>query len=464
MDYTEFIRSKQRHNKPLGFEVDKDDLNRHLFPWQRDVVQWSLKRGRAALFEECGLGKTLQQLVWAEHVVRHAGRPVVVHTPVGVRSQTKQEALKFHIGCPVEVVDEPSEIVNGVNLVNYEKLHRFDPSVFGGVVLDESSILKNFTGSTKRLLCEAYNTTPYRLACTATPAPNDHKELGNHADFLGIMPSNEMLSRWFINDTMKAGGYRLIKHAETDFWSWVASWAVCLSRPSDIGGDDTGFELPPLNIERHIVEPDEDDAPDGFLFNVSGLSATNIHQAKRLSCAARARKVAEIASHVTGPLLIWCETDYEADAVMEVVDGAVEVKGSHKESLKQDRLLGFAEGRIRVLVTKPTVAGFGMNWQHCNTMIFCGLSFSFESFYQALRRCWRFLQLKAVTVHLVLADTEHALETTIARKDSDHRLMQAGMAKAMQAATLEQLGIERKRDEYVATQPVRLPNWMEAKA
>lgn len=459
MEYQEFIRSKQRTIKPMGFEVDKDRLNERLFPWQRDVVQWSVRRGRAALFEECGLGKTLQQLAWAERVHEKTKRPVVVHTPVGVRAQTKQEATKFGIACNVEVVNEQAEIIDGINLVNYEKLKRFDTSVFSGVVLDESSILKNFTGSTKRMLCEAYSATPYRLACTATPAPNDHKELGNHADFLGIMPSNEMLSRWFINDTMKAGGYRLIKHAEKDFWSWVASWAVCISKPSDIGGDDTGFDLPPLEVVRHIVQPDEDDAPSGFLFNVSGLSATNVHEAKRLSCHARARKTKEIAESVEGPCLIWCDTDYDADAVMEILD-AVEVKGSHKESVKQDRLQGFADGKYLRLVTKPSVAGFGMNWQHCSTMIFCGLSFSFEAFYQAIRRCWRFLQLHPVTAHLILADTEYALEATIARKENDHKLMQTGMAEAMREATLEQLGIERRRDLYAPTKELTLPAWM----
>jgi hypothetical protein len=281
MDYEEFIRSKVRSARPLGFEVAVGELPKALKGWQAKCVQWSLQRGRAALFEDTGLGKTIQQLAWADAVCKRSQRPVVIHTPVGIRAQTKREAEKFGIETPVAVVDEQSEIIDGINLINYEKLHKFDASIWSGVVLDESQILKNFTGKIKQELIDSYRETPYRLACTATPAPNDHKELGNHADFLGVMPSNEMLSRWFINDTMKAGGYRLKKHAQKDFWRWVTSWAVCLSRPSDLGGSDDGYILPPLTVERHIVSVAYDGVADGFLFDVEGISATNIHEEKR---------------------------------------------------------------------------------------------------------------------------------------------------------------------------------------
>lgn len=460
MSYREFIESKRRKLQPMGFQPGK--LNGNLFDWQATVVDWAVRRGRAALFEECGLGKTLQQLAWAEQVVKHTNKPVVLHCPVGVRQQTKREAEKFGIDCEVKVVNEASEVIVGINLVNYEKLHHFDPGVFAGVVLDESSVLKNYTGKTKRLLVDSYARTPYRLACTATPSPNDQKELGNHAEFLGIMPSNEMLSRWFINDTMKAGGYRLKKHGQDDYWRWVASWAVCLSKPSDIGGSDEGYALPELTIERHVVEVEQSEAPAGMLFNTSGISATTIHEEKRLTCTARTKRSAELVADKARTAVVWCDTDYEADALIERIDDAIEIRGSHPEKRKEEMLLAFESGEARCLITKPTVAGFGLNWQHCDHQVFAGLSYSFEQYYQAVRRCWRFGQRHPVNVDIVLADSDSAIESAIARKEADHNLMQSGMAKAMKSATLAELGIELERDEYQPTMKMELPKWLKS--
>lgn len=458
-DYREFIAAKRRKLQPLGFEVSEDQLNSSLFDWQRKVVLWALRRGRAALFEECGLGKSLQQLVWAEHVAKRTGKPVILLCPVGVRQQTKREAVKFAIDCNVEVVNRVEDVVNGINLVNYEKLHLFDCSVFGGVVLDESSILKNFTSKTKRQLIEEFARTPYRLACTATPAPNDQKELGNHAEFLGIMPSNEMLSRWFINDTMKAGGYRLKKHATKDYWDWVASWAVCLASPADIGGDDSQYVLPELDVRRHLVTVDPKDAPEGMLFNTSGISATTIHEEKRLTCNARADMAASLA-HQSESCVIWCDTDYEADALKVRIDDCVEVRGSIKESAREERFTAFLNGDIKRIITKPQIAGLGLNWQHCNHQVFAGLSYSFEQYYQAVRRCWRFGQQRPVTVDIVLADSDSAIESAIARKEADHQLMQSGMAEAMKDATLAELGIEREREIYLPLKTIQLPSFL----
>lgn len=460
--YEEFIASKRRKLQPMGFKPK--ELNTNLFDWQATIVDWAVRRGRAALFEECGLGKTLQQLAWAEQVVRHTAKPVILHCPVGVRHQTKREAEKFGIGCEVKIANEQSDVVTGINLVNYEKLHHFDTSVFAGVVLDESSILKNYTGKTKRKLIESYSRTPYRLACTATPAPNDHMELGNHSDFLGVMPSNEMLSRWFINDTMKAGGYRLKKHGQGDFWRWVASWAVCVGRPSDIGGSDEAFELPRLTVNRHVVTADERDAPDGLLFNTSGLSATTIHEEKRLTCEARSRKAAEIVAETDEAFLIWCDTNYEADSLKEKIGECVEVRGADSEQKKEEAFLAFATGEIKRLITKPTVAGFGMNWQHCHRQVFAGLSYSFEQYYQAVRRCWRFGQEHEVTIDIVVADSESAIESAIATKEADHQLMQTGMADAMRGATLAEMTGELVRDEYVPSVNFRLPAFLERTA
>lgn len=462
-DYKQFLKSKRQELKPFGFEVEQSQLNRHLFQWQRNVVQWALLRGRAALFEECGLGKTLQQLAWAEQVHKRTNKPVVIHTPVGVRRQTQDEAKRFQIDCPVHVTNKQSEVKNGINLVNYEKLHLFDTSSFAGVVLDESSVLKAFTGKTKQLLCDAYKDTPYRLACTATPAPNDHMELGNHSEFLGVLPSREMLSRWFINDTMKAGGYRLRGHAKDDFWRWVASWAVCLSKPSDIGGSDEGYELPELKTHRHIVEVEEMEPTPGMLFNVAQISATSLYEVKRSTAEARVRKAVELAGNHDGPVLIWCDTNDEADRLALELPEANEVRGADSEDDKDRKMREFSDGTVRILITKPSVAGFGMNWQHCSYQIFAGLTFSFESFYQAVRRCWRFGQTKPVDVHLVMAECDSALEKTIGRKQLDHDVMRNGMADAMKHATGGKILAELRPSEINEIKTISIPQWMKAK-
>lgn len=463
MGYLDFIKSKQRTVKPMGFEIDESTLPSAMKPFQNRIVPWALRRGRAALFEDCGLGKTLQQLAWGQAVVEHTNKPVLLLCPLGVRQQTIREAKKFGIRVNCKIVNEASEVEIGINVVNYDKLHLIDCSVFSGIILDESSVLKNFTGKIKQALIESFSSTPYRLCCTATPAPNDHMELGNHADFLGIMPSSEMLSRWFINDTMKAGGYRLKQHGQADFWRWVASWAVCISKPSDIGDDDAGYVLPELEVRRHVVTADIDDAPEGMLFNVSGVSATSIHDEKRLTLTARTERTVELLAEIDDACLIWCDTNYEADELVKRLPEAIEVRGSESIEAKERKLTSFSDGESRVLISKPKIAGHGMNWQHCNRIIFAGIGFSFESYYQAVRRCWRFGQTRPVIVDIVTADTESAITSALARKELDHYLMQSGMADAMRKATLQELGIERVRDEYTPTKEITLPNWLTKK-
>lgn len=463
LEYQSFLREKRPTVKPFGFEVPAIQLNRHLFDWQRRVVQWALLRGRAALFEECGLGKTLQQLAWAEQVVKHTNRPVVIHTPVGVRRQTQAESERFGIGCPVTVANKQSEVRDGINLVNYEKMHLFNASLWSGVVLDESSVLKAFVGKTKQMLCDAYKLTPYRLACTATPAPNDHMELGNHSEFLGVLPSREMLSRWFVNDTMKAGGYRLRGHAKDDFWRWVSSWAVCLSKPSDIGGDDSGYQLPELRTHRHIVEAEDMEPTPGMLFNVAQISATSLYEVKRATAESRVRKAVELARNADGPCLIWCDTNDEADRLAKELPEANEVRGADSEDEKDRKMKEFSNGDCQILITKPSVAGFGMNWQHCHYQIFAGLTFSFESFYQAVRRCWRFGQTKPVDVHLVMAECDSTLEKTIGRKQADHAVMQSGMADAMKHATGGKILDELRPSESQEVRSIIIPSWMQSK-
>jgi hypothetical protein len=459
MDYETFIQSKRRSVNAFGFDVAANKLNRNLFDWQKRAVQWAVKRGRAALFEECGLGKTLQQLEWARLIHQHCGQPVIVHCPVGVRSQTKREAEKFGIQAKVDIADSQDAIVNGINLVNYEKLHKFDTSVFCGVVLDESSILKGMNSVTRKLLRDSYGGTRFRLACTATPAPNDHMELGNHAEFLGICEPVDMLNRYFVHDSGDTSKWRLRGHAEKDFWLWVSQWAICISRPSDVGGDDRGYVLPGLVIERHHVTPDMDDAPSGMLFNTAGISATTMHEEKRLTNAARCKRAAELAKEASGPVLIWCDTNYEADELVTHLPDAVEVRGDDKD--KESKLLGFADGAFRILISKPSIAGFGMNYQHCDTQIFAGLSYSFEAYYQAVRRSWRFGQSKPVKVHIVIADSDSAIESAVARKESDHAVMQSGMAQAMAQSNGIEWNGDMLKQKYRPTVSIQVPSFLE---
>ena len=458
--YREFIASKQIYVKPFGFDVPRGLLNKSLFDWQARVVQWALKRGRAALFEDTGLGKTLQQLAWAEMVHNHTGQPVVIHTPVGVRHQTQREAVKFAIDCKVEVVDDAYAIVDGINLVNYEKMHKFDASIWGGVVLDESSVLKGMAGKTRKLLTESYANTNYRLACTATPAPNDHMELGNHAEFLGVCDAGDMLNRFFYHDSGDTSRWVLMPHGQQEFWKWVSQWAICIGMPSDIGGDDAGYILPSLRVHRQFVSVEQEDATPGYLFNVSGISATTVHEEKRLTCKARCTRAAELVAKGKGPCVVWCDTNYESDMLAEVIPGGVVVRGDQSSAMKERLLAEFATQQYDVLISKPSIAGMGMNWQHCRRMVFAGLSYSFEAYYQAIRRCWRFGQTKPVDVYVILAESESAISSAIARKESDFAAMRCGMAEAMRESTLEEFGMREGKTRYAPSKLLSLPRFM----
>ena len=455
--YQEFLNRKHVRQVKSGFDVADRDINQRLFPWQREIVRWALRCGRAALFEDCGLGKTAQQLVWSRHIFLHTNRPVFILCPLAVQRQTEREAVKFGIDVPVKVCETQDDVVGGINISNYEKLHHFDTSVFEGVVLDESSILKAYTGATKRALCDLFASTPYRLACTATPAPNDRMELGNHSEFLGVMPSDDMLARWFINDGGKAGTYRLRKHGERDFWRWMASWSVCISSPKDIGFDDSGFNLPPLNTIEHVIDckPEE-----GYLFAVPRqVSATNVHKEKRAYLAERADKVAEIVNGNTDSWAVWCDTDYEADALSSRIPDAVEVRGSNSEKIKEQRLQSFGDGTSRAIITKPEIGGFGLNWQHVHkTTWFAG--FSYEKFYQAIRRLWRFGQQFPVDVHVVRTVNEGSIVETIDRKRKQHAEMQREMASLMADGMREELGFGNRPRKYIATHTGSVPAFL----
>lgn len=441
-NYDEFITSKTRRALTHGF--DPLPITAPLFDWQAHVVRWAIKQGRAALFQDCGLGKGVQQLEWAWQVSRHTQGKVLILAPLAVAHQTEHEAAKF--GIPVKVVETQSDCDgSGVFVTNYEKLHHFDCESFSGVVLDESSILKNFTGKMRKMLTESFKNTPFRLCCTATPAPNDYMEFGQHCEFLGVMPSNEMLSRWFINDTMNFGSYRLKGHAEQDFWHWVASWAACISKPSDIGFPDDGYNLPGLNLSRIVVEVDETTgADDGELFRNPSINATKIHQEMRISSPERSKAAAELVNNSAESWIVWCNTNYEADELKKLIPDAVEVRGSDTSKDKERKLDMFADGKARVIITKPGVAGYGLNWQHCHNVAFVGLSYSFEDFYQALRRSYRFGQEKEVNAFIIQGTTEGAILAVVNRKIDDHKHMQERMkiaARAFRNSNDEQLNM-----------------------
>ncbi|MEL6374605.1 MAG: helicase-related protein [Pseudomonadota bacterium] len=443
--------------------LDDVDLNASMRPHQEAVTRFLLGAGCGASFLDTGLGKTLIALEWSRVVHRKSGKPVLMLAPLAVGPQHAGEARRFGIDAAY-LREPPIGALPPIVITNYERLGAWDLSQFGGVALDESSILKSFAGKVRTRLIETFRDMPYRLASTATPAPNDHMELGNHAEFLGVMASREMLSRWFINDTsMASQKWRLKGHAAEAFWAWVASWSRCVSMPSDIGFDDEGYDLPELIEHIHVVDADRtvdagDDAGQALLFRMPDMSATGRHKEKRLTLAARAESVAQaVCAEPDEPWVVWVETDAEADALKLFLPAAVEVRGSMQADKKEDRLAAFSEGRARVLITKASIAGFGLNWQHCARMAFAGVSHSYEAYYQAVRRCWRFGQKRRVHVHVAMADTERPIFATVQRKAGDHDAMKGAMRAAMRHAS----GAVDRHRAYDAAQAMEVPAWLD---
>ena len=457
MNYTEFLMKKTKRELPTGIEVEAK--NKYLFDWQKKVVEFALKRGSAALFEDTGLGKTGQQLVWADMICQHTNKPVLIVAPLAVSAQTKREAEKFEIETPVKIVRDKSDVINGINITNYEMLHHFDTDVFSGVVLDESSILKAYMGKTKRMIVDAFKDTPFKLACTATPAPNDLMELLNHAEFLNIMKSSEALSIWFIADQSQSGHYRLKGHAEKDFWEWVASWAICIDKPSDIGYSDEGYILTPLNVQDVIVQTDWFES-DGRLRDIQ-MSATGFYKEKAFTAPLRVEKAAEIIKeNPDEQFVIWCDTNDEADRLKKAIPDCTEVRGSDKPEKKEKAAIDFIDGKIRVLVSKSEIFGFGLNFQNCHNTIFCGMNYSFEGYYQAVRRFHRFGQKNQVNVWRIMGDTEHTILTTIERKEKMKQHMQESMSAAMKDAQISNLKGLREFKISDTEASYKIPSWL----
>ena len=440
LKYSEFLAAKQIKDNPSGLS-DVPALNTKLFDFQKDIVTWALRRGRAAIFADCGMGKTPMQLEWAAHVPGN----VLILAPLAVAAQTKREGEKF--GIKVNRCFTQADFKPGINVTNYDRMAHFDPSQFSGIVLDESSILKSFDGKMRTEIIEAYQRTPYRLACTATPSPNDYMELGNHAEFLGVMSRAEMLAMFFTHDGGDTSKWWIKGHAEKDFWEWVCSWAVMLRRPSDLGYPDQGFKLPPIKYNEHFVKASK--ATDGMLFAMPASSLQERIAARRETVDDRSRMCAEIVTSDREPHIVWCNLNSESERLTKLIQGAVEVRGSDSTEEKESAMEKFADGRIRVLVSKASICGFGMNWQHCRNVSFVGLTDSYEQFYQSVRRCWRFGQKKEVNVNIITADTEGATLENIKRKEKDAQKMAENMVENMKNLNQEALHGATKRQKAV---------------
>lgn len=426
--YSAFLAAKASIDPSTGI-ADPGDMPACLSDFQADIVPWTLRRGRAALFAGTGLGKTLMELAWADAVAKHLNRPVIIPTPLAVAPQFLREGAKF--GIEVRRARSQSDIKGAcAHVTNYEKLDRFDLNDIPAMGLDESSILKAFNGKTRNMLIERARHMPFRLAATATPAPNDFMELGNHAEFLGIMTYAEMLATFFVHDGGDVQKWRLKGHAEKDFWRWVASWAVMLNKPSDLGYPDGAYALPPLRQHEVLVDVDDGDHGGDLLPREARTMAERL-AARRSSIVARVDAAAQLAADSDLPWVAWCNLNDESERMAAAVPGAVEVRGSMHEDQKEEILEAFAARQLRVLVTKPSICGFGMNWQHCHKTAFVGLNDSFEQLYQAIRRFWRFGQTEPVDAYLIAARTEGAVLANQKRKEADAAKMTASMIEAM---------------------------------
>lgn len=455
-NYARFVARKLALNPPTGLS-GPFQLPAGLFQHQVALVEWALRRGRCAIFADTGLGKTRMELAWAHEVVRVAG-DVLILAPLAVAEQTVREGAA--IGISVQHIREAGDHRPGVNIVNYERLHKIDASRYAGVVLDESSIIKHHDAKTLRLLIEAFGPTQFKLCATATPAPNDWTELGTHAEFLGACSRAEMLSEYFVHDGAETQVWRLKGHARNQFWRWVSTWGAMVRWPSDLGFDDAAYRLPKLDVQEHIIKNIGADT-DGHLFRLEALTLSDRRSARRESLTERVAACAAMVNHDRQQWVVWCDLNAESDALTAAIDGAVEVRGSMDTDTKESALFDFAQGRIRVIVTKPSIAGHGLNWQNCKRMAFVGVTDSYEDYYQAIRRCWRFGQTKPVNVHIFASEAEGAVIANLRRKEHDAAAMSAALsAETREAVRTNVLGMTRDTNPYQPGAAISAPNWL----
>ena len=425
--YADFIERKKARATREGPTTEPHDVHPMLHPWQRYIVAWAVRTQRAAIWADTGLGKTMMQIEWA----RLSGETALIVAPLAVCAQTVRETAK--LGITSTQIRSGAEITGpGIYVTNYEMIEHIDPTTIDAVVLDESSILKQSTGKTRNMLIEHFRDVPARLACSATPAPNDPEELTNQAEFLGQMKRNLMLAAYFVHDQNNAGGWRLKGHAQGPMMQWMATWAVALRRPSDLGGDDTGYILPGLDIRAHLVEVEIEQEGQLFATDIGGVSGRS--KVRKQTMADRVARTAElVAAEPNEPWVLWCGLNAESDALEKAIPGAVNVHGSLSPEEKAQLLMDFSDGKIRVLITKPSIASMGMNWQHCARMAFVGMGDSYEQYYQAIRRCYRYGQKRVVQVHIVLAEIESQIADNVRRKENQANEITDALVAEMRA-------------------------------
>lgn len=455
MNYSDFLANKATIDPNTGL-IDIPPLNPMLYEHQKDMVTWALRRGRAALFADCGIGKGPMQMEWADKQPHEC----IIAAPLAVAHQFVREAAKF--GIDLAYAKDQSQVTKRITVTNYERLENFHVEQFGAVALDESSILKNSSGAYCSWMIEAFKNTPFRLCSSATPAPNDVMELGTQAEFLGVMTRGEMLAMYFTHDGGDTSKWRVKGHAQAAFWSWMASWAVMIRKPSDLGYSDEGFVLPPLTMHEHCVKVD---APsNGFLFAVEAQTLQERQSARRDSIGDRVKACADLVNSTDRPFLVWCNLNAESESLAAAIPEAIEVKGSDTDDHKEKAIVGFLEGKYRVMVSKPRIAGLGLNLQHCSDMAFVGLSDSYEQLYQSIRRCWRFGQLNPVDVHVITAETEGAVVSNIKRKEREAEDTYNSMIEHMKDLNAAALhgGSTRNKTDYAPRMSLSIPNWLEA--
>ena len=458
MEYIDFLKSKEEKVVNNGFKVSREDLNNNLFEYQKDIVLWALSKGKAALFEDCGLGKGPQMLEWSNIINKKTGEDVLIVTPLGVAIQMVSEAKKV-LDLNITLAKSQEDVKAGVNVTNYENLDKFDESKFIAVALDESSILKNYTGKTRMKLKSKFKNIKYKLVATATPAPNDYIELLNQADFLEVMDTAKSLSMFFIND-MKTGDWRLKGHSVKAFWEWVSEWAVYIKSPSDLGYSDKEYKLPELEEIKHILKIDTIDRSfkDGFLRKIE-TSATSFHKEKNLTADLRCKECAKIACSTNEQYLIWVDTNNEADLLKKYIPEAVEVRGSDKSSFKEEASIKFKEGKIRVLISKPKIFGYGMNFQMCHNAVFCGLTYSYEDYYQATRRLYRFGQKNKVNNYIVIGNTENRILEVIREKQDKQKIMELNINNSIRNIQLRKVKGTEKEEKKIE-EIIEIPVWL----
>ena len=457
MTYEEFLKTKELRTIEAGFDVDKNTLNKNLFPFQADIVAWACKKGKCAALTGCGTGKTIIQLSWAEQVHKHTGGKVLIIAPLSVVRQTQKEAEKFGLS-EVTICRTQADVKDGLNITNYEMVEHFDTDEFVGVVLDESSILKSFTSKTTNEFTQKFARTPYKLLCTATIAPNDYTEIGTSCEFLGIMSRTEMLATYFVHDGGKTSDWRLKKAGKVKFWEWFATWAIAFNNPNELGYEIDGYDLPKLNIKTVILESE---TRDYELFPKVAETLQERRTARKESMEYRTDKAREYIESDPSQWLLWVDYNDESEMLHHKIEDSVEGKGSDTPEFKADASVDFASGKIHCLISKPSIFGFGSNFQSCHNMIFCGLSDSYERFYQAIRRCWRFGQKEEVNCYIILSDREVAILENIKKKQAQMDEMQKQMIALMKDVTMAEIKhTTRITTSYEPSVEMELPSFM----